>query len=252
MKSDFIQREYYNKISEVYDLHYTKKESLDYKNKLLEDFLGSKIFDGRIVLDAMCGGGQSTAFFLKKGAKVVGIDISEKQCDKYKQRFPNTQIICGSILSTNLENEKFDYIFTDSLHHLHPNINQGLNELIRLLKPSGTLIIWEPSAGSIFDLARKLWYKLDKTYFASNEKSINLDYIEQTYKKSIKLTEAFYGGNIAYLFVFLSMALRIPAKWVKYYATAFFAIEKKISKYQNKFLCLWVFACFQKYKSNQP
>lgn len=156
MKSDFIQQEYFNKISEVYDLRYTKKESLDYKNKLLKDFLGSKIFDCRIVLDAMCGGGQSTAFFLKKGAKVVGIDISEKQCDKFKQRFPNTQIICGSILSTNLENENFDY-FTDSLHHLHPDINQGLNELIRLLKPSGTFIIWEPSAGSIFDLARKLW-----------------------------------------------------------------------------------------------
>lgn len=62
MKSDFIQQEYFNKISEVYDLRYTKKESLDYKNKLLKDFLGSKIFDCRIVLDAMCGGGQSTAF----------------------------------------------------------------------------------------------------------------------------------------------------------------------------------------------
>jgi ubiquinone/menaquinone biosynthesis C-methylase UbiE len=40
-----------------------------------------------------------------------------------------------------------------------------MKEFYRILKPGGHLLLWEPSAGSILNLLRKIWYKLDKKYF---------------------------------------------------------------------------------------
>jgi len=240
------QRAYYDQISGTYDSHYGSDHNIAYRARVFDRFLGDEDLRGKKVLDAMCGGGQNTSYFVARGCDVTGVDISEKQCEHYARRFPESRVICGSALETGLESGTFDVVFTDSLHHLHPHVNDGIRELIRVLKPGGRLLVWEPAAGSMIDHARRLWYRLDRKYFEDNEASIDIARVCEQHAEALELERALYGGNLAYMFVVLSMALRIPVKLVDIYAPAAFWIEDRITPLQRQLTSLWVLAMFRK------
>jgi SAM-dependent methyltransferase len=122
----------------------------------------------------MCGGGPNTGYFLSKGATVAGVDISDRQCEIYRRRYPSSTVVCASLNQAPFCAKHFDVVVTESLHHLHPELDRGVAGLHRLLKPGGYLLIREPTAGSMFDLMRQAWYKLDSRYFQDNERSISL------------------------------------------------------------------------------
>jgi SAM-dependent methyltransferase len=199
------------------------------------------------VLDAFCGGGQNTIYFKHQGADVVeGCDISEEQCRIYKQRHPDCKVKCCSILESKYESVSFDLIVCDSLHHIHPYTKECLDEFYRLLKDDGFLLLWEPTTGSIVDTVRKVWQRVDNKYFNENEQSIDLKQIVRHYDNKMLLRNSFFGGNIGYLFIIGGMVLRIPHKYMKYYASFFLKIEKIVSMYQPKFFSFYVAAILQK------
>jgi len=241
-KTEKSQKEYYNKISSEYDVHYSDKYALLYRKWVFDRVLKNIDLEQRKVLDAMCGGGQGTSYFIEKKCKITAIDISDAQCEAYKNRYPNIEIVCSSILSSGLPDNSFDLILTDSLHHTHPHVNTCIKEFHRLLKKDGYLVLWEPTSGSIFDLIRKLWYKYDNKYFETNESSINLNKLITDNDRIFIPLKKFYGGNLAYVFVFLTMAMRIPSHLIKYYAIPLIFIEKILSLFQGKYNSLWFIA----------
>ena len=245
-ESESKQRAYYDSIADTYDDHYGSDQNLIYRTRVFDRVLGATQLRGRKVLDAMCGGGQNSTYFVGRGADVTGIDISAKQCEHYKRRFPDNEIICGSALDTGLPDASFDLVFTDSLHHLHPSVDDGVRELSRVLRPGGLLVAWEPSAGSVFDYARKLWYRLDRRYFEDNEASIDVRRLASDHADRLRLERAVFGGNLAYVFVGLSMAMRIPIKWLDYYAEPLFRVEDVLTAFQRRLTALWVMALFEK------
>lgn len=245
------QKNYYNQIAERYDEHYADEMALFYRDTIYEK-LGFKInFKNKNLLDAMCGGGQDSIYFIRKGANVTGIDLSEEQCNIFKKRLPKNRIECGSVLQTPFKDEEFDVIYLNSLHHLHPNVNNAIQEFKRILKPKGYIILWEPSSESLLDIFRRIWYKLDKNLFLDNEKSINLRKLEKSHINDLTLIQKSYGGNIGYLFVFLSMELRLPIGFNKFYGKLFIKLEQFLSLFQLKLFSLWFLAVFQKNDENQ-
>ena len=82
------QREYYNRIAVTYDQHYASEENLRYRKYVFEQVFGKRDLGGLRVLDAMCGGGENSTYFVARGCEVTGVDISEQQCALYAQRFP--------------------------------------------------------------------------------------------------------------------------------------------------------------------
>jgi ubiquinone/menaquinone biosynthesis C-methylase UbiE len=244
--SENKQKSYYNSIANEYDEHYASDNALKYRHNIYAKFLQDFDLKEKMILDAMCGGGQSTEFFLKKGAILTGIDISEKQCENYKKRFPNCEIYCRSILENNLAAETFDFIITDSVHHIHPYVDKCMAEFYRLLKPNCFLMLWEPSAKSISDYFRKIWYKKDKKYFQDNEAAIDLDKLTRDNFYMFKLVKKKFGGNFAYVFIFLTMAMRMKNKKNRFLLTALFFLEKTINYFQNRYTALWFLVLYQK------
>jgi ubiquinone/menaquinone biosynthesis C-methylase UbiE len=248
-----IQRDYYNNIANEYDVHYGNKYALKYRKKLYKKII-DKHFPGKgerrgKALDAMCGGGQSTFALMDYGFDFVGVDISDQQCINYKNRFPHSNVLRSSILETNFNDGEFDLIVTDSLHHLHPNVNQCIDEFIRLLKPGGVILLWEPSSGSIFDYLRRAWYRLDKKFFEDNEASIDIDRIKRDHMNSIELKKCIYGGNIGYLLINTSLILRINIKLMPIIYILFYPIDKFIEIFQTKQTSIWGLALFVKKSS---
>jgi SAM-dependent methyltransferase len=245
-KIEYNQKEYYNRIAETYDIYYSNKYALEYRHKVYDKILTGMDFKNLNVLDAMCGGGESTGYFLNKGANVTGVDISEKQCGIYSKRYPDIPVYCTSITKTNFSNEEFDFVVTDSLHHLNPNLHEGIKEIHRILKRGGYFLAFEPSEGSFFNYLRKKWYKLDKTYFEDNEQSIDIDKLESQYNEIFSFKKNIYGGNIAYLLVQESMLFRIPSKLIKYYAPILLPLDNFIQKFQSKRTACWILSLLQK------
>jgi len=242
------QKKYYNKIAEDYNKHYGNTYALQYRYSQYDLCLGDIDLKGKKVLDAMCGGGEATGYLLMRGARVTGIDISNSCCEIYHQKFPDCEIICKSFLDQTIceSEECFDLILTDSLHHLNPYINEAMEQVYRLLKPGGYFCFWEPSSGSLIDLIRKVWYRLDRTYFLQNEVSIDIKSLFDSPKIHFEKLKTIYGGNVAYVLVNLSMALRIPVGIVNFYAPLMIKIERFLQPIQCRLLSAWVLCLVKK------
>lgn len=241
------QRVYYNRISDTYDSYYGHDYALKYRYAVYDRVIGHMSFDGKHVLDAMCGGGMASGYFVQKGAVVSAVDISDEQCRHYAGRFPTHDVRCESILNTSFDDASFDFIVTDSLHHLHPKVPEALDEMLRILKPGGHILAYEPNAKSFIDFFRKLWYRLDRRYFEENEQSIDMQAVASAMQGRVVLEQAVYGGRLAYLLVQEAMILRIPARLIPLYAPLLMRIEFTLDRIgMGRFLSAWVVGVLRK------
>src|SRR5438874_6068371 len=99
--------------------------------------------DQKHVLDAGCGGGRYTAAWRMLGAKqAVGIDASEIGIDDAVKRtdeanLEGVEFKQGNVLSLPFENQSFDIVFSSGVLHHTENWQQGVSELVRVLKRGG-------------------------------------------------------------------------------------------------------------------
>ena len=239
------QRSYYNLLAAVYDRHYHSDLANAYRAWLYDDVVGHLELAKLKVLDAMCGGGENTAYFRSRGAIVCAQDISDEQCNLYRERYPNCSVERSSILDTGYAEATFDLVVVESLHHLHPYTTNAIHEINRILKPGGHLLLWEPCSGSVADLARKVWYKLDRRCFLPNEASVDLGRLLDGCAK-FEIVRERYGGNFEFLLVFSNMHLRIPERLVRYYAPVCHYVEKMINRINWRFVACWMLVLLRK------
>lgn len=239
------QREHYDKIGDDYDLHYSDRWSQTYR----EDFLSAPMFRnydlrGKKVLDAMCGGGQLAAYLQDQGAEVWGLDISEVQVQSLKKRRPEVNTTVGSVFRMPFEDNTFDAVgICNALHHLHPHIDQALFEIHRVLKPGGCFGFSEPADGTLLDLIRQLWYRLDPL-FEESEKAVDLDAMKRSCQGLFEFKSELFVGNLAYIFVLNSMVLRVPLGLKNWYSPWMLRCESVLNRALPRFLscavvCSW-------------
>jgi SAM-dependent methyltransferase len=226
-----IQRDYFNRLLDRYEAHYDDPTSQAYRRKYIFNPMFDGIqFEGKTVLEAMCGSGPTTAYLLERNAIVTGLDVSDSAIESFNKRWPECQSIRASIFDSTLPAESFDMVVVQAgLHHLHPRLNDAMEEINRILKPGGYFCFSEPHTGSLYDGARKLWYRLDRDIFAENEESVDIATIKNRYADHFDTQVEHYLGNIAYFLVAQSMVLRIPLAAKKYYAPTAFLIEGLLS-----------------------
>ena len=101
----------------------------------------------KTVLDVGCGSGENLIPLVHRGAHVIGLDISPDLISIAQQRLNNASLNAtlrvGSAYETGLADESIDVIFSMSLIH-HLNIAQAREEMRRVLRPGGFLVLKEP------------------------------------------------------------------------------------------------------------
>lgn len=96
------------------------------------------------ILDAGCGGGRYACALAAFGAKqVVGVDLSETNIEtarrwRKESRFAERlHFEVGSLDRLNFDDGTFDFVFSNGVVHHMADPEQGIAELLRVLKPGG-------------------------------------------------------------------------------------------------------------------
>src|SRR5262245_63030071 len=101
MKAEANQKALYDRIAADYEAHNDDEASQRFRDTFIyPHLLGTIDFRGTRVLEAVCGSGQVTRQLLARGARVVGLDLSESQVGLFARRFPQCPAVCASAPST--------------------------------------------------------------------------------------------------------------------------------------------------------
>lgn len=245
MDAEAAQRDHYDRIAGEYETHYDDPSARDYRRQFIEEpMLGGIDLAGRQVLEAMCVSGMTTAGLLDRGARVTGLDISEACMAAFRRRWPQCQAVCASITNTGLPAESFDAaVVVGGLHHLQPNVAQGIDEIHRLLRPGGWFCFLEPHTGSLPDWFRRQWYKRDMR-FARNEAAVDLESLKARYADRFDFVKELYCGNVGFLLVYNSMIFAVPLRLKPLYTPLCLRLESAINRLQGRRLaciviCQW-------------
>ncbi len=112
---------------------------------VLRYLLAAQLASGRVVLDAGCGYGYGTAILAGAGAsRAIGIDISEEAIEAARAH-GDAQFETGDVASLPFDDDSFDLVTCfEAIEHLVRR-DEALDELARVLRPSGVLLISTPN-----------------------------------------------------------------------------------------------------------
>ncbi len=102
-------------------------------------------FRGRDVLDVGSGNGYVLSRYATAGARVRGVDLTEKATGLCRRRFELAglagEFLVASAESLPFPDESFDCVCSMGVLHHTPDIVTALSELRRVLRPGGRLIL---------------------------------------------------------------------------------------------------------------
>lgn len=171
---------------------------------LLDQILKGRYKQKDKILDAGCGSGRNMHWFLQNSFSIFGIDIDPESIQNLKYNYPQLPLISLQICEVenlSFDADYFDHIISSAVLHFakdESHFHSMLTEMVRVLKPGGSLFIRMASAIGIenrihqisdgvylipdgtsrFLLTRKLLNGLTKDYYLSMiepTKMVNVD-----------------------------------------------------------------------------
>jgi len=111
----------------------------------MEELCKFKEFSGKKLLEIGCGLGTDLLQFAQNGALVTGVDLTENSVSLAKKRFElyGQQ---GEFMVSDAENlpfaeNSFDVVYSFGVLHHTPNTQKSIDEVYRVLKPQGKIVI---------------------------------------------------------------------------------------------------------------
>jgi demethylmenaquinone methyltransferase / 2-methoxy-6-polyprenyl-1,4-benzoquinol methylase len=98
---------------------------------------------GERVLDACCGTGDLAIGARARGAHVTGLDFSERMLERARTKGPQIEWVQGDALALPFEDASFDAATVGFGIRNVADLERGLRELRRVLRPGGRLGILE-------------------------------------------------------------------------------------------------------------
>jgi ABC-type polysaccharide/polyol phosphate transport system ATPase subunit/SAM-dependent methyltransferase len=134
--------------------------------------------EGKNVLDLGCGIGYFTKFYLSRGAKITGVDISEYAVNKIKKLYPNTEFICADITNADeIFKRSYDivHIFATTIHIIDDiNFNNVLTKIGRSLKKGGYCFITDEFPSYDSSPAPHVKFRCKERYQLLEENGLNI------------------------------------------------------------------------------
>ena len=128
----------FDRISPVYDvMNRAMTMGLDRRWRRLT--AEAVVRTGDRVLDACCGTGDLAVAAERAGGRVVGLDFSERMLARARRKSPSIEWVHGDVLALPFEDGSFDAATVGFGIRNVPELETGVRELARVLKPGGRL-----------------------------------------------------------------------------------------------------------------
>ena len=165
----------YDRVADQYaDEFFHELERKPFDRELLDAFAESVRARGE-VCEIGCGPGHISRYLQERGATMRGIDLSREMV-KWAQRLnPDISFEQGNMLALNLPDSSLAAIvsFYAIIHIERDKVTRALQEMNRVLKPGGSLLISFHGGEGV--VHRDEWYdkpiSIDVTLFGSDEMS---------------------------------------------------------------------------------
>ncbi|MBD0330570.1 MAG: class I SAM-dependent methyltransferase [Thermoleophilia bacterium] len=132
----------FDRIAPVYDaMNRVMTAGLDRRwRRLTAD---AAVRPGDRVLDACCGTGDLALACLRAGARVTGVDFSERMLERARRKSGEVEWVQGDLLALPFPDGSFDAATVGFGIRNVPELEAGLAELRRVLRPGGRLAVLE-------------------------------------------------------------------------------------------------------------
>lgn len=112
-----------------------------YSNELYDTLASFGLSPRDRVLDVGCGTGLASRPLIENAFAVTGVDVSDPMLAKARERYPTATWIEGSAEALPFQPHTFDAAISAQVFH-HVDRAKAIAELVRVLKPGGTIGIW--------------------------------------------------------------------------------------------------------------
>jgi ubiquinone/menaquinone biosynthesis C-methylase UbiE len=106
------------------------------------------------ILDLGCGEGTLAKEIQNRGAKVIGVDLSEDMVDKAKEK--GIEAFVMGVTNLQFEDETFDKVFSNAVLHWVKDLNTSASEISRVLKKDGKFVAEFGGFGNINSLCEAM------------------------------------------------------------------------------------------------
>jgi demethylmenaquinone methyltransferase / 2-methoxy-6-polyprenyl-1,4-benzoquinol methylase len=128
----------FDRISPVYDpMNRLMTAGLDRRWRRLA--VRAVVTPGDRVLDACCGTGDLALEAEKAGGRVTGLDFSERMLERARRKSAGVEWVRGDLLALPFEGGSFDAVTVGFGIRNVADLDAGLRELARVLRPGGRL-----------------------------------------------------------------------------------------------------------------
>ncbi len=135
-------RTMFDRIAPVYDLM-NRAMTLGLDQRWRRLAVRAAVRPGDRVLDACCGTGDLALAARDAGADVVGLDFSEPMLERARRKGPELEWVRGDLLALPFDDGSFDAATVGFGVRNVEDLDRGLPELARVLRPGGRLAILE-------------------------------------------------------------------------------------------------------------
>lgn len=120
-------------------------------------YVARQLAGGKHVLDVACGEGYGSFIVAAGAASVVGVDIAAEAVQHASERYKteNLRYVEASAASLPFDDASFDLVISFETIEHHDQHEEMLDEILRVLKPDGALLISSPN---------RQHYSLDEGY----------------------------------------------------------------------------------------
>ncbi|MCD4666612.1 class I SAM-dependent methyltransferase [archaeon] len=210
---------------------------MNYINR--HDLIFKWLSNSKNILDVGCAYGESARKFSRKSKNVYCIDPNQELIKKAKKNNPNIFFKIGSAEKIPFKDKSFDVvILSDVIEHVDDE-KKSLDEIYRVLKSKGTLILTTPHKGlfSFMDVDNYSWHyrrflkiKTNKPGYKDKHRHYSLEDIKNLFNNKFKISKI-YRSSLFLLPFTSNLRLLIRHTLSK-------NVESKIKPYLNK-ICEW-------------
>jgi len=146
--------------------------------------LACEYVEDKVVLDIACGEGYGSAMLSNFANQVFGVDISEETINHAQSKYQkdNIEFKVGSCSEIPLKDSSIDIVVSFETIEHHDQHEAMMNEVKRILKPGGLLIISSPDKHEYSDVPggknayhiKELYYDEFKSLLKAHFRNVNI------------------------------------------------------------------------------